>query len=127
MSVCVCAVCAHPHLQMKIINPCSLIFMALTNDSAAVIYWNNPATQIEQATFQPCAHAAATLNVYSQSPALGSSSVCALEGKLDQSKSFLTSLPFHICFVGEHSINVAKQANKLSSIVYILIWGRVKV
>lgn len=39
--------------------------MVLTNDSAAVIYWNNPATQIEHATFQPCAHAAAALNMYS--------------------------------------------------------------
>lgn len=41
--------------------------MALTNDSAAVIYWNNPDTQIEQATFLPGAHAAAMLNVYPQS------------------------------------------------------------
>ena len=65
--VCVCVSAQEPHpcLQMKIINPSSLIFMALTNDSAAVIYWNNPATQIEQATFQPRAHAAAALNVYS--------------------------------------------------------------
>ena len=126
--VCVSAQEPHPHLQMKIINPSSLIFMALTNDSAAVIYWNNPATQIEQATFQPCAHAAACTKRVSiicpfrQRLSMG-------PGRQDGSIQIIfniASISFLLCG-GEHSITAAKQANKLFSIMCILLSGTVKV
>lgn len=39
---------SHAHLQMKVVNLPCLIFMALTKDCAAVIYWNNTAHKLNK-------------------------------------------------------------------------------